>query len=276
MENATDPASTLSSTKVGFSSTSTEGRCLNFAALLDAERKKIANETHEKAIIVSTAVGALLAIGLILNAIVWGSRLRHRRLAKQRIREAGLQETSDVERNASAPPPDVAYKRTSSRLSMLSRRHSQWSHHSDVSEVLSLDAIASRAFDPSEGGSGANMNIEINRIHPARTSSASADLLETSSRASVPAEPTLQNTPPIAMTPSKQSLALRTTPKQTVYSVDEKSSLYVAEAYDDVPENPTELSGYAVYGRCKRETERARMAKQSQYTDKPIKSSRSS
>ena len=229
----------------------------NISAILDAEHAKIVNEAHAKAVIVVTVIGSLIALGLFLNAALWLMRIRHRNKAKTGITEVSGRDNTDSRRDLAAPSPIIAMKRdsTSSRMSLRERRHSSARTPSFASDYLV--EIARGALGPHDES--------LRPPHRDR------DTMTTSASATVVNSPTsethtLTATGPnshrfVSVSPSEDSPTLPY--RKLVFTArDVKHFGNIAEAYDDVPEDPADLGGYAQYERCKRETERARMAKQ--------------
>jgi len=249
--------------------TSTAAGDLHISKLLEAERKKIVNESHARAVIVITVIGILIAMGLIMNAVLWILRLKHRRNAKRSVVEASGDSRMESRCNLAAPSPVIARNRMSSRFSNISRRCSQTSNHSEVSDIVTLNAMAAADFD-SDGGE----QLPKERYNGAYPTSPHHILpfppISPISPIS-PLSPLVAECPMAVPYSPVQGHALPPRTSSIAPGLENgKEQVNIAEAYDDAPEDPVELGGYAIYERCKKATERARMAKQPRWVEKTV------
>jgi hypothetical protein len=231
----------------------------NISAILDAEHEKIVNESHARAAIVVTVIGSLIALGLILNAILWGLRVRDRRRDRKHIREISEEDPASSQRSLSAPSPTVAFnKRTSnsSRLSLRERRHSHNRTPSIASD--SIEVIKPKMAHSDQLTKNSSKEILITTPSPTVVNS--------------PTSPTAVNSPMSEahspVTPSSVAAIVRRSisPLNSPTFTGSKFGS-IAEAYDEVPEDPTDLEGYAIYEKGKRESEKPRIGRQHNWMD---------
>ncbi|KIW06226.1 uncharacterized protein PV09_02702 [Verruconis gallopava] len=216
--------------------------------LTTSEVSKMVNNAHANASIAGQIIGSLVATGLIMNAILWCQRKRCKQRLKAKVQETTGKANMIIHGNSCTPSPSFGFKRSSSKLSFQDQSNS---HSRSISR-----SSHQHHFHESEPSTANQSVSHLSNTNPENETSIASAAIER--RTLLPSSPTSPHRV------HKKQLSSHEISLPFHASGSSSTLRNIAEAYDEAPEDPSDLDRYVTFEAARKAAERIRLARQQQ------------